>query len=122
MTYLIDALDLSDLAVLAPLLSSQKTTKVIHYAPFERQIFARYGLEIDPVIDTREVSRRLRGEAVDGGHSLRAVCARELQADLDKSEQTGDWKHRPLTASQVTYAALDAEVLLLLNDHFQTPG
>jgi ATP-dependent Lhr-like helicase len=122
MTYLIDTLDMSNLAVLAPLLSSQGTTKIIHYAPFEREIFARHGLKIEPVIDTREVSLRLRGDAVHGGHSLRAVCARELQVDLDKSEQAGDWKHRPLTESQVTYAALDAEVLLRLNDHFQAPA
>ena len=108
--------------LLAPLLSSQGTTKIIHYAPFERKIFARHGLEIEPVIDTREVSLRLRGDAVNGGHSLRAVCARELQVELDKSEQAGDWKHRPLTESQVTYAALDAEVLLRLNDHFQAPS
>jgi ribonuclease D len=118
-TYLIDTLEVPDLSVLAPLLSSQATTKIIHYAPFEREVLGLHGLHIEPVIDTREVSCRLRGDAVQGGHSLKAVCARELQGDLDKSEQAGDWKRRPLTESQVAYAALDAEVLLQLNDRFQ---
>ena len=118
-TYMIDTLDVPDLAPLAPLLSSSGTTKVIHYAAFERQILGRHGLTIEPVVDTREVSRRVRGTAVDGGHSLRVICAREFQAELDKTEQTGDWTQRPLTDSQVEYAALDAEVLLQLYDHFQ---
>ena len=39
--------------------------------------------------------------------------------ELDKREQAGDWTRRPLTESQVTYAALDAEVLLRLHAHFE---
>jgi ATP-dependent Lhr-like helicase len=37
------------------------------------------------------------------------------QVELDKSGQAGDWKRRPLTESQVAYAALDAEALLQLS-------
>ena len=44
---------------------------------------------------------------------------RELARQLDKTEQTGDWTQRPLTEPQITYAALDVEVLLRLNEHFQ---
>ncbi len=82
-------------------------------------MLGRHGFVIEPVIDTRDVSRRVRGDAVDGGHSLRAICARELRAALDKVEQAGDWTCRPLTDSQVGYAALDAEVLLRLHEHFR---
>ena len=121
-TYLIDALEVSELAPLAQLLSSQRTTKVIHNAAFEREVLGRYGLAIEPVTDTLDVSRRLRGAAANGGHSLRAVCAREFELELDKAEQTGNWTRRPLTESQVRYAALDAEILLRLFDHFQLPA
>lgn len=69
------------------------------------------------MVDTREVSIRLRRGA--SAHSLREVCARELGVELDKREQAGDWTRRPLTESQVTYAALDAEVLLRLFAHFE---
>ena len=53
-----------------------------------------------------------------GGHtpSLRRCVAALVCEDLDKSEQCSDWSHRPLTKSQVEYAALDAAVLLRLGE------
>ncbi|USQ82560.1 DEAD/DEAH box helicase [Streptomyces phaeoluteigriseus] len=116
-TYLIDALELPDLEPLGQLLLSAETTKLIHYASFEREVLGRHGFAVDAVLDTRDVSRRLRRAA--RGHSLREVCARELGMELDKREQAGDWTRRPLTENQVTYAALDAEVLLRLHAHFE---
>ena len=111
-TYLIDALEVSDLEALRPLLESTETQKIIHNAVFERGVLGRLGFTIEGVIDTLVISRELRGRKVEGGHGLRAVCARELGMELDKSEQTSNWARRPLTPSQVAYAALDAEVLL----------
>ncbi len=102
---------------LGQLLANGETTKLIHHAPFEREVLGRQGLVLDGVVDTREASIRLRRAA--SGHSLREVCARELGLELDKREQTGDWTRRPLTESQVTYAALDAEVLLRLFARFE---
>jgi ribonuclease D len=116
-TYLIDALELPDLEPLGQLLASSETTKLIHYASFEREVLGRHGFALDGVLDTRDMSRRLRRDAK--GHSLREVCARELGMELDKREQTGDWTRRPLTEVQITYAALDAEVLLRLHAHFE---
>ena len=116
-TYLIDALELTDLEPLGALLSSAQTTKLIHYASFEREVLGRHGFTLEAVVDTREVSRRLRSTA--GGHSLREVCSRELGMELDKREQAGDWARRPLSDSQVTYAALDAEVLLRFHEQFE---
>ena len=46
------------------------------------------------------------------------VCERELGISLDKSSQTSNWSRRPLDADQLRYAALDAEVLLVLYDRF----
>lgn len=116
-TYLIDALEIPDLEPLGGLFTSAETTKLVHNASFEREVLGRYGFALDAVLDTREASRQLRGAAE--GHSLREVCARELGVELDKGEQAGDWTRRPLTDSQVTYAALDAEVLLRLYAHFE---
>lgn len=116
-TYLIDALELSDLEPLGPLLASAETRKLIHYASFEREVLGRHGFAMDAVLDTRDMSRQLRRSAK--GHSLREVCARELGMELDKREQAGDWTRRPLAETQVTYAALDAEVLLRLYAHFE---
>lgn len=67
------------------------------------------------VHDTMVASRQRHPDALEG-HSLKAVCERELNISLDKSQQTSDWAQRPLTLEQLEYAALDAEVLLLLHN------
>jgi ATP-dependent Lhr-like helicase len=115
-TYMIDALEVADLGPLAALLASRATTKIIQNASFGREVLGRQGLTIDPVVDTRDLSRQRHGDRADGGHGLRAICARELKLALDKTEQSGDWTRRPLTDAQIAYAALDAEVLLRLRE------
>lgn len=40
---------------------------------------------------------------------------------LDKTGRFSDWSRRPLSERQVAYAALDAEVLLRLFEHFGRP-
>ncbi len=109
--YLFDALAIEDLSPLGALFADQTIEKIIHNAAFERSVLSRYGLALENVTDTLVRSRERRGK-VEGGHSLRAVCARELGVELDKGEQTSDWTRRPLTARQLAYAALDAEILL----------
>jgi len=115
--YLMDALELSDLGPLADLLGDPSVVKVIHNASFERSVLRKHGIEIENVVDTLKQSRALRKDA-EGGHSLKAVCARELGIELDKTQQTSDWTRRPLSPRQVAYAALDAEVLPALYRRF----
>jgi len=110
-TYLVDALEIDDLGELAAVLGDTAVTKVIHNAAFEREVLGRYGLEIDGVVDTCELSRRRHPEQ-GVRHDLKSVCERELGATLRKVEQTSDWTTRPLSEEQVAYAALDAEVVL----------
>jgi len=119
-TYLVDPIVLLDLSPLASIFADLNVIKVIHNAAYERSVLARCGLRIDSVVDTLRMSRHLRGKR-DGGHSLKAVCARELGIHLDKSEQLSDWSRRPLSERQVAYAAFDAEVLLRLFEHFGHP-
>jgi ATP-dependent helicase Lhr and Lhr-like helicase len=114
-TYLIDALEAPDLDALRSVLESAETTKLIHNAEFEREVLGRHGLTMNAVIDTLDLSREKHGSNADGGHSLRAVVRRELGQDLDKSQQVSDWRSRPLSDVQIAYAALDAEVLLILH-------
>ena len=43
---------------------------------------------------------------------LRTLCREVLGRDLDKTFQCSDWAARPLSGDQLTYAALDADVLV----------
>ncbi|TNF27995.1 MAG: DEAD/DEAH box helicase [Deltaproteobacteria bacterium] len=118
-TYVIDPLVIADLSPLAPMLASPNITKAIHNAAFERDVFGRYGFVLDGVFDTQTAARAARPGAT-GGHGLAAVCARELGIRLNKREQKSNWLARPLTASQLAYAAVDAEVLVPLFARFES--
>eukprot|EP00392_Amoebophrya_sp_AT5.2_P019316 g20095.t1 len=58
-------------------------------------------------------ARSLQGKPKPG---LAVVVEMLLGRPLDKSAQRSDWVRRPLTTAQRNYAALDAYVLLLLDD------
>ena len=46
------------------------------------------------------------------------VCQRELGRALDKTEQTSNWRRRPLSKRQMAYAAVDSEVLVELYERW----
>ena len=106
-----------DLEPLARIFESQSIVKVIHNASFERSVLQRANIAVANIFDTLAASRRIRGKQL-GGHSLAAVCRRELDKVLDKTQQISDWTRRPLTGAQVNYAALDVEVLVDLFARF----
>jgi hypothetical protein len=116
--WIIDVLAIKDISSVAPILLSNDIVKIIHYAPFEKKVFAGYGYTINNVFDTCSISRRLRRQS-KGGHSLLAVCEREISVSLDKQWQTSDWTSRPLRTAQLNYAALDAEVLVKIYKIFE---
>jgi hypothetical protein len=113
----IDARAPIDLEPLARIFESPAIVKVIHNATFERSVLARANIALANMFDTLVASRRIRGRLAEG-HSLAAVCRRELDKVLDKSQQTSDWTRRPLTDAQIAYAALDVEVLVQLYELF----
>jgi ATP-dependent Lhr-like helicase len=115
----IDALAVDDLTPVAEILENPAILKIIHNANFELGVFQKLNIGIESIFDTLRVSRELRGRKIDGGHSLGVVCERELGRGLDKGEQTSDWRRRPLSASQLAYAAMDVEVLLRLHERFR---
>jgi len=121
-TYLIDPFAVGDLAPLGQVLGASRPQKVIHHASFERRVLAAVGIPLQGVLDTLEASRQLRGAEVLGGHSLAMVCERELGLSLDKEMQTSNWSQRPLGLEQLRYAALSAEILLKLQEHFKRAG
>ena len=120
--YLIDPLEVKELSPLKPVLESSDTLLVIHNAPFERRFLAMHDIYIENIYDTLRISRNLRGKKDNNNqkipHGLGYVCERELGLSMSKEQQASDWSQRPLTKEQLQYAALDAEVMLQLYDHF----
>jgi len=77
-------------------------------------------------IDIQALAANMRTEQrVKAGHSaieglsLAKIGASVLGKPLDKAMQMSDWTKRPLNSQQITYAAMDAWVLLPLFDNLQ---
>jgi 3'-5' exonuclease len=108
---LVDALAEFDPEPLRAPLESDAATKAIHNAAYDAGRLARhFRLRTSPIHDTMLAAQR-------GGEkrcSLQAQVEAHLGIRLDKGEQRGDWSRRPLSESQVRYAALDAACTLLL--------
>jgi ATP-dependent helicase Lhr and Lhr-like helicase len=115
----VDVFETDDLTPVFNVLEDPSIAVIIHNARFEQSVLGPLGCRITRVFDTLTASRRIRGYKITGGHSLGAVCRRELDIILDKQYQTSDWRRRPLSQAQLNYAAMDAEVLIDLYRIFQ---
>lgn len=116
-TALVDAWTLrGDISALRDILESPLVLKVIHNASFEQQRFLDRGVTLRNIYDTLTADKHLNPQ--HGTHNLKDVVARELDVEMDKAQQTSDWRARPLSPAQRQYAALDAEVLLDLYARF----
>ncbi len=110
----IDTLARLDLSVLRPALESNLATKAIHNAAFDATRLARhFEIVTTPIFDTMLAARR-NGER---RYSLQAQASQHLNLPLDKRTQTSDWGLRPLSPTQLDYAARDAAATLMLYEH-----
>ncbi len=116
-SFLIDPFKV-DFLGLAQVLSHPNIPVIIHNATFERTVMGGYQIQIQNIIDTMRVSQKIYGMKCPGGHSLKSVCNREFGLNMSKECQTSRWETRPLTAQQLEYAALDAEILIHLYRKF----
>ena len=122
--FLIDPLAIDDFTPFKELLSNPNIIKVLHSCGEDLEVFDRLlGLVPAPLIDT-QIAAGLDGLGFSMGYQ-RLVEAL-LQVHVPKGETRSNWLQRPLTESQIHYAALDVaylpEIYQMLQQSLQQKG
>ena len=107
--YLIDPLEVKDWAPFAELLEDPAVTKVLHSCSEDLEVFLRLtGALPAPLFDTQLAAGYLNiGFSMGYSRLVQTV----LGIELPKGETRSDWLQRPLSDTQVSYAAEDAQHL-----------
>ncbi len=110
--YLIDPLAISDFSPLTALMLNDKVIKVMHSCSEDIEVFLRLlGHVPSPIFDTQ-----LAAAFADFGFSLgyAGLVKAVLNIEIPKDETRSDWLQRPLSLSQLKYAALDVAHMLIV--------
>ena len=111
---LIDPLAVSDFAPLGRLLTDPGMEFVMHAPGEDFDLFERlFGIVPASLFDTQ---RAAAFAGLGMGVGYRGLVASLLGVELDKGETRSDWRRRPLTPSQLSYAALDVAYLHQLRE------
>lgn len=107
--FLLDPLSIKDFSPFVTLLVDSQIVKVLHSCSEDLEVFDRlFGVLPEPLFDTQVAA------AMDGlGFSLSYQRMTEALLDIHvpKGETRSNWLQRPLTQSQIHYAALDVAYL-----------
>ena len=108
-TVIIDPFTIEDLSVMAPVLTNQSVVKIFHASSQDIEIlYHETGVVPDPVFDT-QVAAALLGKSQQASYA--ALVQSFCQVTLPKKDSFTDWSRRPLSPSQVEYAADDVTYL-----------
>jgi len=111
-TYLIDAILIDNPGPYADFLFSPSVTKIFHSCKEDLEaIFSWTGREMVNIFDTQIANSLLDGDFSIGYQGL---VEKEMGIVLNKNETRSNWIRRPLSDSQLKYAALDVEYLIHL--------
>ncbi len=111
-TYLIDTILIDDPGSDADFLFSPSVTKIFHSCKEDLEaIFTWTNKEVVNIFDTQVANSLLGGDFSIGYQGL---VEQEMEIVLKKDETRSNWIRRPLSDSQLKYAALDVEYLIYL--------
>lgn len=107
--FLVDPLCISDWSPFAELLEDQAVVKVLHACSEDLEVFLRLtGSLPSPLFDTQLAAGYLNlGFSMGYSRLVQEV----LGIELPKGETRSDWLQRPLSPTQISYAAEDAQHL-----------
>lgn len=110
--WLLDPLEKPDFAPLIDLLENPQVTKIFHSCSEDLEVL-NHCLGCNPrgIFDT-QIAAAFTGHGFSRGYA--ALIGEVLNVGLNKHETRSDWLRRPLTASQLQYAAEDVYYLLHL--------
>ena len=98
-----------DLTPLGDLLANQAVPKVFHAARQDIEIFVlKFGAVPQPLFDT-QIAAMVAGFGDQVGYD--ALVSALTGGSIDKAHRFSDWSARPLSASQIAYAAADVTYL-----------
>ena len=111
-TYLIDTILINDPKEHCNFLFSESVIKIFHSCKEDLEaVFSWTDRKIVNIFDTQIANAFLNGEYSIG---YQGIVEQELGIVLNKNETRSNWIRRPLTDSQLKYAALDVEYLIHL--------
>ena len=106
--FLVDPVEIEDLSILAPLLTGD-TIKVMHSMSEDIVLFQTISGCIPKNVFDTQVACALLGQGISIGYQK--FIELYLGLVIDKGETRSDWLKRPLSASQLEYAAKDVYYL-----------
>jgi len=111
-TYLIDPQPIEDWEPLRNVFTQDSVVKVLH-SPSEDfdAFYHNLGVLPRPILDTQLAAALA---SMDGIMGYQKLVKALLDVDLEKGETRSDWMQRPLTDSQIHYAAEDVNHLLAM--------
>jgi len=115
---LIDPTANIDFSALKALFADPAITKALHSCSEDLEVFHRIFSTVPVnILDTQIAAAALGyGFSIGYGKLVEAI----LKIELPKSETRSDWLQRPLSQSQISYAAVDVEYLYTLAELFIT--
>ncbi len=111
-TYLIDTISIKEPCESSSFLYSPSVTKILHSCKEDLEAVFSWTNEFMVNIFDTQLANSLLGKDYSIGYQ--ALVEQELGIILEKNETRSNWLRRPLTDSQLKYAALDVEYLLHL--------